>query len=37
MEAGMLLVAGLGYAGGAVAREAAAAGWRVAGTARDPD
>lgn len=33
----MLLVAGLGYAGGAVAREAAAAGWRVAGTARDPD
>jgi nucleoside-diphosphate-sugar epimerase len=37
MEAGMLLVAGLGYAGGAAAREAAAAGWRVAGTARDPD
>ena len=33
---GRLVVAGLGYAGTAVAREAAAAGWRVAGTARDP-
>jgi nucleoside-diphosphate-sugar epimerase len=33
---GRLVVAGLGYAGAAVAREAAAAGWRVAGTARDP-
>jgi len=32
----MLLVTGLGYAGTAAAREAAAAGWRVAGTARDP-
>lgn len=32
----MLLVTGLGYAGMAAAREAAAAGWRVAGTARDP-
>ncbi len=32
---GRLVVAGLGYAGAAVAREAAAAGWRVAGTARD--
>ncbi len=32
-----LLVAGLGYAGTAVARAAAAAGWRVIGTARDPD
>ena len=31
-----LVVAGLGYAGAAVAREAAEAGWRVAGTARDP-
>jgi nucleoside-diphosphate-sugar epimerase len=31
-----LVVAGLGYAGAAVAREAAAAGWRVAGTVRDP-
>ena len=33
---GRLVVAGLGYAGAAVAREAAAAGWRVAGTARNP-
>jgi nucleoside-diphosphate-sugar epimerase len=33
---GRLVVAGLGYAGAAVAREAAAAGWQVAGTARDP-
>ncbi|WP_165943458.1 Rossmann-fold NAD(P)-binding domain-containing protein [Roseicella aquatilis] len=33
---GCLLVAGLGYSGTAVAREAAAAGWRVTGTARDP-
>jgi nucleoside-diphosphate-sugar epimerase len=33
---GRLVVAGLGYAGTAVAREAAAAGWRVAGTARNP-
>ena len=32
----MLLVAGLGYAGQAVARRAAAAGLRVAGTMRDP-
>jgi len=31
-----LVVAGLGYAGTAVAREAAGAGWRVIGTARDP-
>jgi nucleoside-diphosphate-sugar epimerase len=33
---GRLVVAGLGYAGAAVAREAASAGWRVAGTVRDP-
>lgn len=33
---GHLVIAGLGYAGAAVAREAAAAGWRVTGTARDP-
>ncbi len=33
---GRLVVAGLGYAGTAVAREAAGAGWRVAGTARNP-
>ena len=33
---GRLVVAGLGYAGTAVAREAAAAGWLVTGTARDP-
>lgn len=33
----MLLVAGLGYAGLAAARLAAAAGWRVAGTARAPE
>lgn len=32
----MLLVAGLGYAGRAVARLAAESGWEVAGTARDP-
>lgn len=32
----MLVVAGLGYAGSAVARDAAKAGWAVAGTARDP-
>ncbi|TDH62617.1 SDR family NAD(P)-dependent oxidoreductase [Dankookia rubra] len=31
-----LLVAGLGYSGSAVARQAAAAGWTVQGTARDP-
>lgn len=36
MTTGMLLVAGLGYAGRAAARLAAAAGWRVAGTARAP-
>lgn len=35
--AGRLVVAGLGYSGSAVARAAAAAGWTVAGTARDPD
>ncbi|MBR0680057.1 SDR family NAD(P)-dependent oxidoreductase [Roseomonas eburnea] len=35
-EGAMLLVAGLGFAGMAAARLAAAAGWRVAGTARDP-
>ena len=33
---GRLVVAGLGYAGAAAAREAAGAGWRVVGTARDP-
>ena len=33
---GRLVVAGLGYAGAAVAREAAEAGWQVAGTTRDP-
>jgi nucleoside-diphosphate-sugar epimerase len=32
----VLVVAGLGYSGAAVARDAAAAGWRVAGTTRDP-
>ena len=32
----MLLVMGLGYAGRAVAEQATAAGWRVAGTARRP-
>ncbi|NMJ44201.1 SDR family NAD(P)-dependent oxidoreductase [Roseomonas sp. JC162] len=32
----MLLVAGLGYAGRAVARAAADAGWQAGGTARDP-
>jgi nucleoside-diphosphate-sugar epimerase len=32
----MLLVAGLGYSGRAAAHAAVAAGWRVAGTARDP-
>ncbi|WP_376090281.1 SDR family NAD(P)-dependent oxidoreductase [Roseomonas sp. CCTCC AB2023176] len=31
-----LLVLGLGYAGEAIAREAASRGWRVAGTRRDP-
>ncbi len=31
-----LLIAGLGYSGSAVAREAAALGFRVTGTARDP-
>ncbi|MCB4820722.1 Rossmann-fold NAD(P)-binding domain-containing protein [Roseicella aerolata] len=31
-----LVVAGLGYSGIAVARAAAAAGWQVSGTARDP-
>lgn len=31
-----LVVAGLGYSGMAAARDAAAAGWRVVGTARDP-
>ncbi|MCO6416919.1 SDR family NAD(P)-dependent oxidoreductase [Siccirubricoccus sp. KC 17139] len=35
-ESGRLLIAGLGYSGSAVARAAAAAGWQVAGTARDP-
>lgn len=34
--AGRLLVMGLGYAGAAAARAAAAAGWQVRGTARDP-
>jgi nucleoside-diphosphate-sugar epimerase len=34
--AGFLVVLGLGYAGRAVARQAAAAGWRVAGTMRAP-
>jgi nucleoside-diphosphate-sugar epimerase len=33
---GHLLIAGLGYSGAAVARDALAAGWRVTGTARDP-
>lgn len=33
---GRLVIAGLGYAGAAVARAAAAAGWTVVGTARDP-
>ena len=33
---GRLVVAGLGYSGGAVARAAAMAGWAVRGTARDP-
>ena len=33
---GRLVVAGLGYSGSAVARQAAAAGWAVQGTARDP-
>ncbi len=33
---GSLLVAGLGYSGAAIARLAAAEGWRVAGTARNP-
>ncbi|MDO9711643.1 Rossmann-fold NAD(P)-binding domain-containing protein [Paracraurococcus lichenis] len=33
---GRLVVAGLGYSGSAVARAAAAAGWAVTGTARDP-
>lgn len=33
---GRLVVAGLGYSGSAVARAAAAAGWTVQGTARDP-
>ncbi|WP_255568813.1 SDR family NAD(P)-dependent oxidoreductase [Roseomonas alba] len=33
----MLLVLGLGHAGGAVARLARAAGWAVAGTSRAPD
>ncbi len=32
-----LVIAGLGYAGRAVAREAAAAGWQVTGTTRAPD
>src|SRR4051794_26670534 len=35
-EPGRLVVAGLGYSGSAVARDAAAAGWQVVGTARDP-
>ncbi|GGC50333.1 NAD(P)-dependent oxidoreductase [Siccirubricoccus deserti] len=34
---GRLVVAGLGYSGGAVAAEAVAAGWQVTGTTRDPD
>lgn len=33
---GRLVVAGLGYSGRAVAAEAAAAGWQVVGTTRDP-
>ncbi|MDN3565950.1 SDR family oxidoreductase [Paeniroseomonas aquatica] len=33
---GHLLIAGLGYSGSAVAREALAAGWQVTGTFRDP-
>jgi nucleoside-diphosphate-sugar epimerase len=33
---GRLVIAGLGYSGTAVAAEAAAAGWQVIGTARDP-
>lgn len=33
---GRLVVAGLGYSGRAAAAEAAAAGWQVTGTARDP-
>ncbi len=33
---GRLVVAGLGYGGTAAAAEAAAAGWQVTGTARDP-
>jgi nucleoside-diphosphate-sugar epimerase len=33
---GRLIVAGLGYSGSALAREAAAAGWQVIGTVRDP-
>jgi nucleoside-diphosphate-sugar epimerase len=33
---GRLVVAGLGYSGAAIARLAAAEGWRVSGTARDP-
>lgn len=32
-----LVIAGLGYAGAAVARAALATGWRVTGTARSPD
>ena len=35
-DRGRLVVAGLGYSGSAAAREAAAAGWTVQGTARDP-
>ncbi|RAI60039.1 Rossmann-fold NAD(P)-binding domain-containing protein [Roseicella frigidaeris] len=35
-DPGRLVVAGLGYSGSAVARDAAAAGWQVTGTARDP-
>lgn len=35
-KAGRLVIAGLGYSGVAVAREAMAAGWQVVGTARDP-
>ncbi|WP_149535575.1 Rossmann-fold NAD(P)-binding domain-containing protein [Siccirubricoccus phaeus] len=35
-ETGRLLIAGLGYSGLAVARQAVAAGWQVAGTVRQP-
>ena len=35
-DARRLAIAGLGYSGSAIAREAMAAGWSVTGTARDP-